>query len=47
VNNKYGGDSAKILNFISSQKEMRFLSGTIGATEASQIATYAASPGSY
>jgi hypothetical protein len=26
---------------------MRFLGGTIGATEANQIATYAASPGSY
>jgi hypothetical protein len=47
VTGKYGADSAKILNFISSQKEMRFLGGTIGATEANQIATYAASPGSY
>jgi mono/diheme cytochrome c family protein len=47
VTGKYGADPAKILNFISSQKEMRFLGGTIGATEANQIATYAASPGSY
>jgi mono/diheme cytochrome c family protein len=43
-----GTNASKTLSAIAANTGgMGFLAGTIGATEASQIATYAANPGAY